>query len=125
MGHAIIFLKIILADDLAPLEAVPVLAHQIFVGDDAAGRHLGRQQAGGAHLVDATPEIEMLEGALRQVLATRHVVHALAPLDQNGRHAPLGEINRQADPHRSAANDDDLSTLAHGISPNELTFVSC
>src|SRR5262245_42255664 len=69
LRHAIVLLKIILPDDLAALKAVPMLVRQAAIGDDTGSRHFGRQEALSTHLLDATPEIEVLESPLRQVLS--------------------------------------------------------
>ena len=82
LRQPIVLLEVVVAEDLAALRSVPVVAHQAPVGDDTGGRHLGRQQALRAHLVDAAPEIEVLERALCQVLALWDVVHPDPPLDQ-------------------------------------------
>ena len=47
-----------------PRRRVPVLAHQVAVGGDAADRIARRHDARGAQLVDDAPEVEVLERAL-------------------------------------------------------------
>ena len=116
LRQAIVFLEVIVAEDFAALEVVPVVAHQAAISDNARRRDFRRQHSLRAHLVDAAPEIEMLERALRQVLALRDVVHPHAPLDQRARYSALGEIDGQPDAHRAAADNDDLISLAHARS---------
>jgi hypothetical protein len=59
----------------------------------------------------------MLEGALGEILAARNVVHARPALDERAAHAPLGEIDSEANAHRAAADDDDMTALAHVSGP--------
>src|SRR6201999_164321 len=61
----------------------------------------------------AAPEIEMLQGARREVLALRDVREADAPLDQHAGNAAQAEIDREAHAHGAAADDDDLIPLCH------------
>src|SRR5712671_2576383 len=117
LRQAIVLLKIIWRDDLTPLEAVPVLACQAPVGHNAGGRHFRWTKALGTNLLDAAPKIEMLKGALRQVLAFGDVVHPHPALNQRARDAALGEIDRQPHTHWPAADDDDLPPRTHNSLP--------
>jgi hypothetical protein len=44
-------------------------------------------------------------------------VHARAPLDERAADASLGEIDGKANAHRAAADDDDMTALAHVSGP--------
>src|SRR5262249_55980150 len=113
LRQPVVLLKIVLREDLATLERVPVIGHQVAVGHDTGGRDLGRQQTLSPHFIDAAPEIKVFEGTLRQILALRNVVHPEAALDQGGGHATLGEIDRKAHAHGTTADDYDLTSRAH------------
>jgi tripartite-type tricarboxylate transporter receptor subunit TctC len=51
------------------------------------------------------PEVEMLHGALRQILALRDALRLRVALDHDRTHAPLPELDRQAHAHWAAPHD--------------------
>ena len=122
LRHAVVLLEIVFADGLAAGEDVPMLVHQALVGGHAGGRHFRRQEALRAQLIDAAPEIEALERALREVLAPGNLVHSDAALHQRAGNAAQPEIDREPDADRPAADDDDLTSFPQDASPRRGPF---
>src|SRR6185437_3015036 len=89
--------------------------HQAAVSGDAADRIGTRQQALGAELIDAAPEIEMFERARREILALGDVRETGAALDQHDRKAAHAQVDREPHPDRPAADNDHLISLLHHL----------
>jgi hypothetical protein len=114
LRHAVVLLKIEFIDGFAIREGVPVLAHEALVGGHTAYRNFRRQHALGAQFLDAAPEVETLERALREVLSLGNFVHPDTALHQRAGYATQTEIDREPDADGTAADDDDLTSLPQG-----------
>jgi hypothetical protein len=110
-----VFAKVIGIDDFAQRRGVPIFIVEVVVGDDAAHRIGRRQQARGAQFLTDTPKIEVLDRALRQVLAFGNALRFEPTLHQRAGNAALPKLYRERCADGSAADDDDLMPLGHVI----------
>src|SRR5579883_189616 len=108
-------LEIILVDHLAIERRIPVFGAEIHVRCDPTQGKAWRQHARGAHLLEHSPGIEMLHGALLQPLPLWNAMLLRAPLDDCAGDAALGELDRHRHANRAAADDDDLLLLLHFV----------
>ena len=99
-----------------PLAAVEIRAHQVAIRGHVADRVVGRHDARGSQLVDALPEVEVLQRSIRQVLALGDRLRTQVPLDQHTRDAALPQLDRQPHAHRPTADDRDLVGIRHAAS---------
>jgi hypothetical protein len=81
-----------------------------------------------ARSASRAPEMEMLHGALGQVLALRHRLRRRVALHQEGAHAALAEFDGQPHADRAAADDDNLGSffvdIAHQCLSDRATLTS-
>ena len=112
-------------DQLALQPVVAVVAQQRAVGRQAADPVFARNRARPTHGLFHAPEMKMLHGPLRQVLALGDRLRGAAALDHDAADAALAELNRQPHAHGSTAGDDDLRVFrslavrdAHAASPH-------
>jgi hypothetical protein len=59
------------------------------------------------------PEVEVLEGALRQILTFWNPADLEVSFDDDARDVALSKLDRQGDPDRATADDDYLVRLGH------------
>src|SRR5581483_7016707 len=97
----------------AGVRPVKVGAHEVAVGRDATDRVAGRENAGGANLVHAAPEVEVLERPARKVLALRDAHGCPVPLHEDAIDIALPKLHREGEPDRTATHDRDLVLSFH------------
>lgn len=105
--------EIIGVDDLAQRRRVPVFVVEVMIGNDAAHRIRLRQHARGLQLFGDAPEIKMLGGALRQVLAFGDALRVELALDHTAGNAALAELDCKCNANGATADDGDLIVLLH------------
>ena len=88
-------------------------ARQAAIGGHAADGVARRHDARGAQLVDAVPEVKVLQRPIREVLALRDRLRRQVPLDQHARDTALAQLHRQRHAHRPAAHDRHLIAIKH------------
>ena len=115
LRQPVVFLKIIFLHQFALRRGGPEFAHQVSVGADAAGGHARGHDAGGAQFLHAVPEVEMLQGALREILAFGNALRLAVALHQRAGDAALSQFDCKTDAHRTAAHDHDLILFLHDI----------
>ena len=88
-----------------------MLAHEISVGSDAAYGIARRQQSGGAQLIGDTPEVEMFQAALGEILPLGDSLGRQMALHHCAVDSSNTQIYRQGYSHGSTPYDNHLVTL--------------
>src|SRR5437764_115523 len=113
LRQTLVVLEIIRIDDLAQRRRRPIFIVQIAVSDDPAHGVIGRQDACGAQRVHNAPEIEVLDRTLCEILPLRNALRFAPALDERAGNTALAELDCERHADRSAADDDDLTSLGH------------
>src|SRR5260221_14634847 len=120
LRQPLVVLEKVGADELASGGRLPVLAHQAAVGGDFADRITGRHETRLPQLAGDSPEMEMLEGAMRQHLPFGNAVHAGAALDQRAGDATHAEVHGERRADRTGADDDDRGAAGQACARRRL-----
>ena len=84
-----------------------VIAKQDFVGGHAADAEVLRHRARRAQLRFGTPDMEVLQRSLREILSLRDRGGLRVALDDDGPDSAPAELDRKAKSDRTAAHDND------------------
>jgi hypothetical protein len=113
LRQSFVVLEIVRVDELAQRRRVPVRTGQAAIGNDPAHGIFGRQDSRGAQLIGDTPDIEMLDRALGEILALGNALRLGSALHEGARYSAQPELDRKRHADRSATHDDDLVTFVH------------
>ena len=86
---------------------IVIAADERAIGGHAADSVFLRDRARAAQRLLGAPEMEMLHGPLGQVLSAGHRLRLGVPFDHGAAYAALAKLDRQAEPDRPTADDND------------------
>ncbi len=116
LRQTLVRLRVEGANRLTPRRRVPPRRRQVAIGRELADGIGRRHETGRADLIDDAPELEVLERALREVLALGDRVHLATALDERALDAAQPEVEREAEPDWPCAYDDDVIRPRHASS---------
>ena len=117
LRQTLVVLKVEGADDDALIPVVMVGAQQRAIGREAANAEIHGNGGGRAHGLVDSPGVEMLHGALGQVLALGDGLGLLVALHHQAAHAALAKLDGEAHAHGPATHDHHIR-LSHVHRPS-------
>ena len=118
LGQALVGDVVVAAQLLAARRRPPVLAVQVLVGGDPADGVSLRHDARRPQLVLDAPEVEVLQGALREVLPLGNALGQQVAANDDDVHPAHAEVQPHRDANRPAADHDDLVPFRHDGPPD-------